>query len=184
MLWAYERCNCGQQVAERQPPCLYTQGVISHIGLRKHTNLMVNEDSDHSSRASRILLPSSPLCLHCVQARRAHALFSWWYDVRKFIFYIVLTRKWKKWHHKKNMSHFTVWTHQCQCIWSPVESQWSCTESGHTEKHATMQHYSTGQFIILYPNKQYSFWVCGFNLYSTLAWFVDSNSASSCVAMN
>lgn len=41
MLWAHER-NCGRQMAERQPPFLYTQGVISHTGLKKYTNLMVN----------------------------------------------------------------------------------------------------------------------------------------------
>lgn len=42
MMRACEKCDCGQQVAERQSPFFYMQGVISHIGLKQYTNLMVN----------------------------------------------------------------------------------------------------------------------------------------------
>lgn len=184
MLWAHERCNCGLQVAEGQPPLLSTGCDLSHwLEEIHHPYGKLGLWSTHCC-ATRRLLQSSLLCANCMQAWRAHGLFSRWYNVTRF-FYNVLTRKCKrKWHHKISISFFTVWTHQCQCILSPVESQWSCKESGHTEEHTVVQHYSTGQLMILYQNKYSSFGACGFNLYITLAWLPESNSASSFVAMN
>lgn len=78
----------------------------------------------------------------------------------------------------------TACAHQCQCILSPMESQWSCTESGQTGKTKSWAN------IIL----QVTLWFCiitnsphfesvVLNMCVTLAWLPDSNSASCCMSI-